>query len=78
MVQQMARGRVKATIQGIVQGVGFRPFIYQLAQERQLKGYVANTTFGVDLEVEGNMRAVENFIRDIEGCHGTGNGDGRG
>ena len=59
-------GRAKATIQGIVQGVGFRPFVYQLAQERQFKGYVANTAFGVDLEVEGNLSAIEDFLRDIE------------
>jgi hydrogenase maturation protein HypF len=66
IAERSPKGRAKATIQGIVQGVGFRPFIYQLAQERQLKGYVANTAFGVDLEVEGDLSAVEDFLRDIE------------
>ena len=66
MLEEGTKGRAKATIQGIVQGVGFRPFIYQLAQERQLKGYVANTALGVDLEVEGDLSAIEDFLRDIE------------
>ncbi|HIC90628.1 MAG TPA: carbamoyltransferase HypF [Syntrophaceae bacterium] len=66
MPEKRAKGRAKVTIYGIVQGVGFRPFIYQLAQERQLKGYVANTAFGVDIEVEGDLSAIEGFLRDIE------------
>jgi hydrogenase maturation protein HypF len=66
ILEESPKGRAKATIQGIVQGVGFRPFIYQLAQERQFKGYVANTAFGVDLEVEGSLSAIEDFLRDIE------------
>ena len=66
ILEESPIGRAKATIQGIVQGVGFRPFIYQLAQERQFKGYVANTAFGVDLEVEGSLSAIEDFLRDIE------------
>jgi len=66
ILEEGPKGRAKATIQGIVQGVGFRPFVYQLAQERQFKGYVANTAFGVDLEVEGNLSAIEDFLRDIE------------
>jgi len=45
--------RIKGTIQGIVQGVGFRPFIYQLAHRFGLTGYVINTSQGVTLEVEG-------------------------
>ena len=57
--------RIKATVRGIVQGVGFRPFIYNLAGRHNLSGYVANTGSGVDIEVEGERGAVEAFIRAI-------------
>jgi hydrogenase maturation protein HypF len=58
--------RAKATINGIVQGVGFRPFIYHLAQKKGLGGYIANTGTGVDIEVEGDPRKIENFFREIQ------------
>ena len=58
--------RAKATINGIVQGVGFRPFIYHLAQKEGLGGYIANTSTGVDIEVEGEPRKIENFFRDVQ------------
>ncbi|MBA4394658.1 MAG: hypothetical protein C0407_13990, partial [Desulfobacca sp.] len=45
--------RVHASIQGIVQGVGFRPYVFQQAKTRNLTGYVTNTSQGVELEVEG-------------------------
>jgi len=57
--------RAKATIDGIVQGVGFRPFIYHLAQEKGLGGYIANTSTGVDIEVEGEPEEIETFFQDI-------------
>ena len=53
-------------IQGIVQGVGFRPFIYQLAKNRNLTGYVTNTSQGVELEVEGEGEVIEDFIRAVQ------------
>ena len=58
--------RAKATIEGIVQGVGFRPFIYGLARRFDLKGYVSNTSAGVDLEVEGEPAAIEAFLAGVE------------
>jgi hydrogenase maturation protein HypF len=57
--------RAKATINGIVQGVGFRPFIYQLAKRRGLGGYIANTSSGVDIEVEGDPGEIEGFFQEI-------------
>ncbi|MFZ5995541.1 MAG: carbamoyltransferase HypF [Thermodesulfobacteriota bacterium] len=57
--------RVKATVHGIVQGVGFRPFIYQLAHRYNLKGYVTNTSHGVDIDVEGESPAIDSFLRAI-------------
>ncbi len=50
---------------GIVQGVGFRPFIYRLARERSLAGFVQNRTDGVLVEVEGAPEAVRRFGRDV-------------
>jgi len=44
---------VRIEIRGIVQGVGFRPFIYNLARKFGLKGYVLNDTDGVEIEAEG-------------------------
>ncbi|WP_319406201.1 carbamoyltransferase HypF [uncultured Desulfosarcina sp.] len=52
-------------INGIVQGVGFRPFVYQLANHYGLKGEVANTATGVSLIVEGPPNAIRQFIDDL-------------
>ena len=54
--------RSLGSIQGIVQGVGFRPFVYQLARRCRLTGYVVNTPAGVDVEVEGADEDVERFF----------------
>ncbi len=59
------KSRYKLTIQGIVQGVGFRPFVYQQAVARRLAGYVTNTSHGVDLEVEGEGPDLDDFIRTL-------------
>lgn len=48
-------------ISGIVQGVGFRPFIYRLAHEHGLTGWVRNTPGGVEIEVQGIPEAVAGF-----------------
>ena len=52
-------------INGIVQGVGFRPFIYQLARHHGLTGEVANTATGVSLLVEGPSDRIQSFIDDL-------------
>lgn len=54
-------------IHGIVQGVGFRPFVYQLAEAFGLKGTVANTTTGVSIHVEGPTEAIEAFRDRLTG-----------
>jgi hydrogenase maturation protein HypF len=46
--------RVKIFVRGIVQGVGFRPFVYSLAKSLNLKGYVLNSSKGVTIEIEGD------------------------
>jgi hydrogenase maturation protein HypF len=61
----MSTKRLAIRIEGIVQGVGFRPFIYRLAQEHGLGGWVYNDSQGVLLEVEGLATAVEHFVAAI-------------
>ena len=50
------------TVEGIVQGVGFRPFVYGLAVKKGLGGFVLNDTFGVTIEAEGEIPALESFL----------------
>lgn len=64
-MNQTQINRAKIIIRGIVQGIGFRPFIYRLANEYNLKGYVLNSSQGVFIEVEGNKTQIEKFILDI-------------
>jgi len=56
----------KTSVRGVVQGVGFRPFVYRLAQEHNLKGWVCNTSGSVEIEVEGDEESLENFLDDLE------------
>jgi hydrogenase maturation protein HypF len=53
-------------VRGIVQGVGFRPFVYNLAQSLGLTGYVFNSSSGVTLEVEGDGGAVGAFLKKLK------------
>jgi hydrogenase maturation protein HypF len=50
------------TVEGIVQGVGFRPFVYGLARKNGLAGFVLNDAAGVTIELEGEPPALENFL----------------
>ncbi|MDX6597216.1 MAG: hydrogenase maturation protein HypF [Gaiellales bacterium] len=58
----MSAARVRARVQGVVQGVGFRPFVYRLAREEQLGGFVLNDERGVVLEVDGSSDHVLSFL----------------
>src|SRR5438552_9656202 len=58
--------RLKLVVRGAVQGVGFRPFVYRLATELGLNGWVNNSPQGVFLEVEGRRAAAENFLLRLE------------
>jgi hydrogenase maturation protein HypF len=61
--------RYKYLIEGQIQGVGFRPFIYNLAKKLKLKGYIKNSNNGVIIEVEGlknNLNFLQNSLnKDI-------------
>lgn len=58
--------RLRISVDGIVQGVGFRPFVYRIATELGLNGWVNNTTDGVVIEVEGEKPAMETFLSRLE------------
>ena len=54
-------------VQGIVQAVGFRPFVYRIAHENNLRGYVKNLgDAGVEIVVEGREEDIESFLRDLK------------
>ncbi|MEW5806413.1 MAG: carbamoyltransferase HypF [Acidobacteriota bacterium] len=57
------RIRQKIIVKGIVQGVGFRPFVYRLATRLNLAGRVCNNPQGVTIEIEGSRPAIEEFLR---------------
>src|ERR671932_130519 len=65
VTQAPARERRAVAVRGIVQGVGFRPFIYSLARRHGLAGFVRNDAEGVHIEVEGAPEALDLFVRAI-------------
>ena len=58
--------RVKVVIRGAVQGVGFRPFVYRLATELKLVGWVSNTAQGVFIEAEGMKDVLDVFVLRLQ------------
>src|SRR5262245_25064004 len=61
--------RIRITIRGAVQGVGFRPFVYRLATEIGLTGWVTNTTQGVLIEAEGCKEDLDSFLLRLGNEH---------
>jgi hydrogenase maturation protein HypF len=60
------RARLKLTVRGVVQGVGFRPFVFRLATGLGLAGWVNNSPQGVFIEVEGPGVELEKFLLRLE------------
>ncbi|MDR1488905.1 MAG: carbamoyltransferase HypF [Desulfovibrio sp.] len=58
--------RLRFTVQGQVQGVGFRPFVFRLAKELGLSGFVRNESRGVLIEVQGKNSCLRGFSRRLE------------
>jgi len=56
------QARREIRVSGIVQGVGFRPFVFRLAAELELSGTIANTPAGVTIEIQGPAELVESFV----------------
>lgn len=52
-------------VRGVVQGVGFRPFVYRLAKHYLISGYVLNDTEGVFIHAEGDEKLVDQFVLDV-------------
>jgi len=59
--------RVRVNVKGIVQGVGFRPFVYRIAVKNNLKGYVKNKgDAGVEIFLEGQDKSIKAFLTDLK------------
>jgi hydrogenase maturation protein HypF len=58
--------KIRIHISGVVQGVGFRPFVFRLANELGLTGYVLNNPEGVFIEAEGEKKKLDEFLVRIE------------
>src|SRR5271165_6902866 len=58
--------RAKVAVRGVVQGVGFRPFVYRLAAQLNLFGWVLNSSQGVFIEVEGTREELQSFLVRLE------------
>lgn len=56
----------KIKVEGIVQGVGFRPFVYRMAIRHGIRGHVRNTGGRVEITAEGTERQIDSFLHDIE------------
>jgi len=71
MSEQLVPGhkRLRVAIRGAVQGVGFRPFVYRLATDMGLPGWVSNSTQGVFVEVDGAPEALQTFLLRLQKEH---------
>jgi len=59
----------RVTITGIVQGVGFRPFIYRIAKKNNISGYIKNLGNSVELLLEGKEGEIKNFLSEVKNNH---------
>ena len=59
-------------VTGLVQGVGFRPYVYRLAQQLGLQGEVRNRSSGVRITVQGHMAALDQFLTELRRVFGRG------
>ena len=65
-------------VSGVVQGVGFRPFVYRLARAHELKGWVLNAEEGVEIHLEGEEEPAPVIPRGNENATASGRHDCRG
>ena len=64
-MDEAPRIRKRIYVRGIVQGVGFRPFVYRIAHANGLAGWVRNSSEGVFIEVEGSGAALARFVKEL-------------
>ncbi|MCX5859458.1 MAG: acylphosphatase, partial [Proteobacteria bacterium] len=62
----MTKVRVHILVEGIVQGVGFRPFVYNLARKYGFSGWVLNDEKGVQIEIEGEQDNIQDFLSGLK------------
>ena len=66
MVETETIKSMRISVRGVVQGVGFRPFVYRLAHEYSLVGWVRNTSGNVEIEIEGTEESIDGFLADLK------------
>ncbi len=59
------KAAVSIRVRGVVQGVGFRPFVFRLARENSLGGWVLNAGDGVEIHIEGPAERIDEFVREL-------------
>ncbi len=64
-MEELMEVRRQIEVSGIVQGVGFRPYVYRLATGRRLSGTIRNTSAGVTIEIQGPAETVRNFVERL-------------
>jgi hydrogenase maturation protein HypF len=69
VVQPLTERRLAITVHGVVQGVGFRPFVYNAARARGLSGWVCNEADNVRIEAQGPSAALDAFLEDLQFAH---------
>ena len=69
VTQNAAESRWAITVRGVVQGVGFRPFVYNTARALGLSGWVKNESGTVRIEVQGPMASLDQFLIALQGRH---------
>ena len=62
-------GRLAISVRGVVQGVGFRPFVYNSARAKGLCGWVLNQADAVRMEVQGERAALDEFVESFRNAH---------
>src|SRR5574341_1537654 len=60
-----AVARRRLHVSGVVQGVGFRPFLYNLAYRLGLGGWARNSSTGIEIEVQGSIGALDHFLDEL-------------
>src|SRR4030095_15284558 len=58
--------RLRVVLRGVVQGVGFRPTVYRLAQKLRVAGWVRNSGAGLEIEVEGSSEQLNDFLHGLK------------
>src|SRR3989344_194421 len=61
--------RIRVTVNGVVHGVGFRPFVYRCAKEKGLAGFVYNTPYGIIIEAQGRRDNLKSLVNSIVADH---------